>query len=104
MELDKHEAAVRVTPFMKSNPLTVALVAVLAVCAVATAVLSATFTLKLRKLGAMLSQGDACDVSNKYTLAVRVNNIGNEAALIVYGCTFSVKCLVQENVCKEICA
>jgi hypothetical protein len=38
---------------MKSNPLTVALVAVLAVCAVATVVLSATFTLKLRKLGTM---------------------------------------------------
>ena len=50
------------------------------------------------------SQGDVCDVSNKYTLEVRVNNLGNEAALIVYGCIFSVKCLVQENVCKEICA
>jgi hypothetical protein len=36
---------------MKSNPLTAALVAVLAVCAIATVVLSATFTLKLRKLG-----------------------------------------------------
>jgi len=53
MELDKGEAAVRVASFMKNNPLTVALVAVLAVCAVATAVLSATFTFKLRKLGAM---------------------------------------------------
>jgi hypothetical protein len=38
---------------MKSNPLLVALVAVLVVCAVMTAVLSATFTLKLRKLGSM---------------------------------------------------
>ena len=36
------------------------------------------------------SQGDVCDVSNKYTLEVRVNNLGNKAALIVYGCIFSV--------------
>lgn len=41
---------------MKSNPLTAALVAVLAVCAVMTVVLSVTFTLKLRKLGAMQAQ------------------------------------------------
>lgn len=34
------------------------------------------------------SQGDVCDVSNKYTLEVHVNNLGNEAALIVYGCIF----------------
>ena len=38
---------------MKSNPLTAALVAVLAVCAIATVVLSGTFTYKLRKLGAV---------------------------------------------------
>ena len=51
------------------------------------------------------SQGDVCDVSNKYTLEVHVNNLGNEAALIVYGCIFRlIECLVQENVCKEICA
>ena len=36
------------------------------------------------------SQGDVWDVSNKYTLEVRVNNLGNGAALIVYGCIFSV--------------
>jgi hypothetical protein len=51
MELDKHKAAVRVARFMKSNPLTVALVAVLAVCSIATVVLSGAFTLKLRRLG-----------------------------------------------------
>ena len=34
------------------------------------------------------SQGDVCDVSNKYTLEVHVNNLGNEATLIVYGCIF----------------
>ena len=34
------------------------------------------------------SQGDVCDVSNKYTLEVRVNNLGNEAALIVNGRMF----------------
>ena len=34
------------------------------------------------------SQGSACDVGSKYTLEVRVNNLGNEAALIVYGCIF----------------
>ena len=44
------------------------------------------------------SQGDVCDVSNKYTLEVRVNNLGNEAALIVYGCIF----LSYKNVlCKR---
>ena len=43
------------------------------------------------------SQGDVCDVNNKYTLEVHVNNLGNEAALIVYGCTFSVKCLVESK-------
>ena len=52
------------------------------------------------------SQGDVCDVSNKYTLEVHVNNLGNEVALIVYGCIFFrlIECLVQENICKEICA
>ena len=31
---------------------------------------------------------EVCDVSNKYTLEVRVNNLGNKAALIVYGSIF----------------
>ena len=34
------------------------------------------------------SQGDVCDVSNKYTLEVHVNNLGNEGALIVHGGVF----------------
>ena len=34
------------------------------------------------------SKGNACDVNNKYTLEVHVNNLGNEATLIVYGCIF----------------
>ena len=34
------------------------------------------------------SKGNACDVGNKYTLEVHVNNLGNEGALIVYGCIF----------------
>ena len=41
------------------------------------------------------SQGDVCDVSNKYTLEVRVNNLGNEAALIVYGCIFRLNVLCK---------
>ena len=49
---------------------------------------------------------EVCDVSNKYTLEVLVNNLGNEAALIVYGCIFFrlIECLGQENDCREICA
>ena len=34
------------------------------------------------------SKGNVYDVGNKYTLEVHVNNLGNEAALIVYGCIF----------------
>ena len=35
------------------------------------------------------SKGNACDVGNKYTLEVHVNDLGNEGALIVHGCIFS---------------
>ena len=34
------------------------------------------------------SKGNVCDVGNKYTLEVHVNNLGNEGALIVYGFIF----------------
>ena len=34
------------------------------------------------------SQGGVCDVNNKYTLGVHVNNLVDEATLIVYGCIF----------------
>ena len=34
------------------------------------------------------SQGSTCDVGNKYTPEVHINNLGDEGALVVRGCIF----------------
>ena len=44
------------------------------------------------------SKGNACDVGSKYTLEVRISDLGNEGALIVHGCVAVCVC-----VCVFVC-
>ena len=68
--------------------------------------MAANFLNDIERQPLQMHRRDGCDVSNKYTMDVRVNNLVNKADLIVYGCIFFrlIECLGQENDCREICA